>query len=66
MPEGNDWWGGKREGAGRPRIGQTKSMKLTLTDDSWEWIDENIKNGHAASRSEFLREIIEFARTGRG
>lgn len=54
--------GGKREGAGRKAIGSTKSIKLTLSNESWEWIDSAIENGHASTRSEFLRNIVEFAR----
>lgn len=61
----DSYWGGKREGAGRPAIGETKQIKLTLTKESWEWIQECVENEHAGSRSEFLRDIIEFARTGR-
>lgn len=56
--------GGKREGAGRPRIGETKQVKLTLPAETWEWIESCVDNEHASSRSEFLRDIIEFARTG--
>lgn len=56
--------GGNRPGAGRPPIGETKVIKLTLPVDGWEWIEESVSNGHAASKSEFMRDIIEFARTG--
>ncbi|WP_246096705.1 ribbon-helix-helix domain-containing protein [Paenibacillus sinopodophylli] len=50
---------------GRPPIGVTKKQSLTLQEETWEWIEESVKNGHAGNRSEFLRDIIEFARTGR-
>lgn len=59
----NSYWGGKREGAGRPPIGETKPIKLTLSNEHWDWIEDEIKKGHASSRSEFIRDIISFAKT---
>lgn len=56
--------GGKREGAGRRGIGSTRQVKLTLPDEAWEWIDECVANKHADSKSEFLRNLIEYQRTG--
>lgn len=43
---------------GRPRIGETKHIKLTLPVDTWEWVEQQ-----EMSRSEFLRSMIEFAKT---
>lgn len=44
--------GGKREGAGRPSLGITKKVSLTLTNDVWQFIE------NAESKSKFLRKII--------
>lgn len=64
-PSNSPNWGGRRSNqTGRPRIGETKAIKLTLPVEGWEWIEQSVENGHAASKSEFLRDIIEFARTG--
>ncbi|WP_282942206.1 ribbon-helix-helix domain-containing protein [Paenibacillus sp. RC67] len=50
--------GGPREGAGRKRMGTTKKISLTLTDEVWESIEKECQN-HQASRSEMIRAIIE-------
>lgn len=39
---------------GRPAIGITKKVSLTLSEDNWEWLDEKA----AGNRSGFLREIV--------
>lgn len=47
--------GGKRKGAGRPSLGTTKKLSITLPDEIWEQMDD------ARGRrplSAFLREII--------
>lgn len=49
---------------GRPSLGTTKKQSLTLQDDTWQWIDNAVADGLASNRSEFLRDIIEYARTG--
>ncbi|MFD0591161.1 hypothetical protein ACFQZE_24485 [Paenibacillus sp. GCM10027627] len=54
--------GGVRERAGRPKIGTTRQIKLTLTDETWQWIEDAVANKHADNRSEFLRNIIEHAK----
>lgn len=56
--------GGKREGAGRKPMGETKQIKLTLRSEDWEWIEECVQYGHAASRSELIRNIIQEAKGG--
>jgi hypothetical protein len=49
--------GGKREGAGRPSLGTTKKVSLTLPDEVWERIDyERSYNG--ASQSQTIRDIL--------
>jgi hypothetical protein len=50
----DDYWGGKREGAGRPSIGTPKNIKLTLPDGMWDWLDN-----YPGSRSEVIRELIQ-------
>lgn len=47
--------GGKREGAGRPSLGTTKKVSITLPDESWEQIE---KARGERSMSAFLRDII--------
>src|SRR5690625_7597428 len=37
---------------GRPEIGITRKVCLTLSEDNWEWLDENDEG----NRSRFLRE----------
>lgn len=39
---------------GRPSMGTTKKISLTLSDDDWNWFDENAKG----NRSQFLRYLI--------
>jgi ribosomal protein L37AE/L43A len=43
------------EKLGRPSIGVTKKVSITLPAGEWEEIDEIISNGHASSRSEYFR-----------
>ncbi|TCP24466.1 hypothetical protein EV207_12526 [Scopulibacillus darangshiensis] len=40
--------------AGRPSLGETKKVSLTLSEDDWEWIDEKAKG----NRSKLLRYLI--------
>ncbi|MEF3225898.1 hypothetical protein LJA00_08480 [Campylobacter jejuni] len=47
--------GGKREGAGRPSLGTTKKLSITLPDEIWKQIDDARGN---RPLSAFLREII--------
>lgn len=44
----------KKRSAGRPSIGITKKVSLTLTKDDWEQFDAKAKK----NRSLFLRKII--------
>ena len=39
---------------GRPAIGVTKKVSLTLSEDNWEWLDEKAEG----NRSKFLREVV--------
>lgn len=47
--------GGKRDGAGRPSLGTTKKVSITLPDMVWERIDDSKKE---QTMSAFLRELI--------
>lgn len=39
---------------GRPSIGVTKKVSLTLSEENWEWLDEQAKG----NRSNFIREAV--------
>lgn len=47
--------GGKREGAGRPSLGTTRKVSITLPDTVWSGIEE--KKGEK-SMSAYLRELL--------
>jgi hypothetical protein len=49
--------GGKREGAGRPALGTTKKVSITLPDDIWEKINDT-KEAWGVSQSQVLRAIV--------
>lgn len=50
--------GARKPGAGRPTLGVTKKISVTLPEETWEWLD-----GHAeGNRSELLRRMIIRAR----
>lgn len=42
---------------GRPSIGVTKKVSLTLSEEYWNWLDEKAKG----NRSKFLRETVATA-----
>lgn len=50
--------GGLREGAGRPSIGVTKKVSVTLTEELWQEI-EGVCVDQNVSRSQVFRNIIE-------
>ena len=50
--------GGKRMGAGRKPIGISKTLSLTLDEETWEQIDQD-KQEQNKSQSAILRSIIE-------
>ena len=39
---------------GRPSVGVTKKVSLTLSEENWDWLDEKAEG----NRSKFLREIV--------
>lgn len=40
---------------GRPTLGITKKVSLTLSEESWKWIDEKAQG----NRSQFLRDLVQ-------
>ena len=40
---------------GRPSLGITKKVSLTLSEESWAWFDEQAKG----NRSQFLRDLVQ-------
>lgn len=50
--------GGKREGAGRPSVGSTKRVALTLPDETWEEVEQHKKKWDF-SMSQTIRRMIE-------
>lgn len=50
-------WGGKREGAGRPRLSGTRTRRrsVTLAEHQWRWLDAK---GNASAT---LRGLVEIA-----
>ncbi len=55
MQKGNSMQkhGGKREKAGRPSLGITKKVSITLPKEDWTRIEESKK-----SFSQFFRELV--------
>jgi sulfur relay (sulfurtransferase) DsrC/TusE family protein len=56
--------GGKREGAGRKKIGTTKRVSITLSNEHWEFIQRVHESRDHANLSMTLRFIIEEAYIG--
>lgn len=44
----------KSNPVGRPSVGVTKKVSLTLSEENWKWLDEKADG----NRSKFLREIV--------
>lgn len=44
----------KKNPVGRPSVGVTKKVSLTLPEEEWNWLDEKAEG----NRSKFLREIV--------
>lgn len=44
----------KKKTVGRPAIGITKKISLTLSEEDWEWLDKKAKG----NRSKFIREVV--------
>lgn len=49
--------GGKREGAGRPKVGETR-VAIRLTDEQVVWLDAACEQA-GMDRSEFIRRMID-------
>ena len=52
--------GGKREGSGRPKVGETR-IAIRLTDEQVKWVDAQCRK-HNMNRSEIIRELVEKTR----
>ncbi|WP_260983689.1 ribbon-helix-helix protein, CopG family [Cytobacillus oceanisediminis] len=48
----------KKESAGRPSLGMTKKVSITLPDDIWDKINKEITERNLKSMSAFLREVL--------
>lgn len=44
----------KKKPVGRPSVGVTKKVSLTLPEEEWEWLDEQAQG----NRSQFLRNLV--------
>lgn len=51
--------GGAREGAGRPKIGKGRGVKITLPEKEWDRVESLIKEGHASSIGDYFRQLHE-------
>ena len=47
--------GGLEKTVGRPTLGVTKKVSLTLSEESWKWFDEKARG----NRSQFLRDLVQ-------
>lgn len=50
--------GGPRSGAGRKRIGITKKVSVTLSQEIWDAIEKRVTADHS-TKSEVIRGMIE-------
>lgn len=50
--------GGFREGAGRPSLGVTKKVSITLPEEIWLKIEQDIELEDFKSKSAYLRNVI--------
>ncbi|AGG04850.1 MULTISPECIES: hypothetical protein [Bacillus cereus group] len=49
--------GGKREGAGRPSMGVTKKISVTLPEEVWDLIDQECEDKNK-KRAQIFRETL--------
>lgn len=54
-----DLRGGARPGAGRKSIGKRKAVKIALSLEAWEEIDNLIQSGHFPSYAEYFRWLFD-------
>lgn len=50
--------GGFREGAGRPSLGVTKKVSITLPEEIWSKIERDIELSDVKTQSAYLRNLI--------
>jgi hypothetical protein len=53
-----NWGGGAREGAGRPSLGEKKTVTITMPREQWETIEDLIMQGAVKNKSEAFRMIV--------
>lgn len=54
-------YGGAREGAGRPKIGVSKPLRINMPESAWAEVDSLIEKGHYENYSEYFRKLHEGA-----
>lgn len=60
MAHVKDWWGGKREGAGRKPMGITRKVSITMSEDAWAWLEREGDRSHGhITVSKRIRELVE-------
>jgi hypothetical protein len=55
----SDNLGGAREGAGRPKIGVSRPLRINLPEEAWKEIDSLIQQGEYDNYSEYFRKLYE-------
>lgn len=51
--------GGAREGAGRPKMGESRPLRINLPEEAWKEIDEQIASGKYLNYSQYFRQLVE-------
>lgn len=53
----------KNSKIGRPSIGKSRPVKITLSDSDWEHIDKLVETGRVKSYAEYFRDLHESSLT---
>jgi hypothetical protein len=53
-----NWGGGAREGAGRPSLGEKRTVSITMPEEQWYTIRHLINSGAVKNQSEAFRMIV--------
>jgi hypothetical protein len=53
----NQFHGGKRQGAGRPSLGERRSTGIVLPPDQWQKVDELLTE-ECMKMAEYLRDLV--------
>lgn len=54
----NEKKGGARSGAGRKSIGTRKHLQITMPDELWAYVDQQIAKGTFSGYSEMFRQLV--------